>query len=116
MKKFDIEQIIDHLKEIKKISDIQNYTVSTGKNQHLMKITPLLENELDRLSRDKVTVNCPAIIIIKADKANEKTNNKSLTDFINEKLQELVMNDYKIIDYGIEYANNEILAYIKYTS
>ena len=112
MKKSDIEQIIDHLKEIKKVSDIQNYTVSTSINQHLMKITPLLDNELDRLSRDKVTVNCPAIIIIKAD---EKTNNKSLTDFINEKLQELVMNDYKIIDYGIEYANNEILAYIKYT-
>ena len=29
MKKSDIEQIIDHLKEIKKVSDIQNYTVST---------------------------------------------------------------------------------------
>ena len=113
MKKSDIEQIIDHLKEIKKVSDIQNYTVSTSIHQHLMKITPLLEIGLDRFSRDKVTVNCPAIIIIKAD---EKTNNKSLTDFINEKLQELVMNDYKIIDYGIEYANNEILAYIKYTS
>lgn len=116
MKKVEMEQIINNLKELKNITDSQEYLVSSKANELFIKVMPLLDKELQRLSETNVEVNSPALLLFEY-KDIEKTN-KSVTDFINSKLQELVLSDYKIIDYGLfnKNTNGDILIYIKYTN
>lgn len=113
MKKSEIELSLEALNNIKSISDKLNYNISSSINKEVIKITPILEKELYRLKEDKIVVNCPAILFIGSTDID--FNKESLSEFINKKLQELVLNEYKIIDYGI-CDKNGIIAYIKYTS
>lgn len=113
MKKEDIEMIIARVKEVKRIGDQQTYNLSTAINQNLMKVFPLLENELDRMNNEKITINCPALLLIGAEGEIKDIN--ELTNRLNNKMQELVMNDFKIIDFGL-CGNSSLMAYIKYTS
>lgn len=116
MKKGELENLINYVKNIKNISDKQSYNISTAINQNIIKILPILEKEYERLDMDKITVNCPAIIIIKPEDFEENIHT-SLSEYINQKMQELVINEYKIIDFGIQVTpNNSLCAYIKYTS
>lgn len=116
MKKLEIEQVIGKLKELKNLTDSQEYLVSSKANELFIQIMPILDKELQRLSETNVEVNSPALLLFEY-KDIEKTD-KSVTEFINRKLQELVMNEYKIIDYGLFNKNTEgdILIYIKYTN
>lgn len=114
MKKVDLENAITSLKELKSFTDRLEYNTSTFVNQKLMTVFPVLQAEYDRLDNDKVVINCPKLLIVGS---KDVTTKQTLTDFVNDKLQELVMNDYKIIDYGLwGRSNEEILIYIKYTS
>lgn len=113
MKKQDIEICIEALNNIRAISDKQIYNVSSAINKEIIKIRPILEEEHRRMNEEKIVINCPAIMFIGTNEID--FNKDSLSEFINKKLQELVLNDKKIIDYGL--SNKEgILAYIKYTS
>lgn len=115
MRKADIEEMLKNCNTIKDISNKQNYNVSSAINQNLVKVINKLKEEYDRMDKDKITLNCPAIILIKASDLQYKE--QSLSDYINNKIKELVMNNYKIIDYGISGINgNQIYAFIKYTS
>lgn len=111
MKKQELETVVKELKEIKDLTDRQEYVVSSYANQRFINIFPILDKELKRLSTEKIEVNCPALLLISVEEANK--SKQTVTDYINKKLQELVLQEYKIIDYGIY---NENLLYIKYTS
>lgn len=111
MKKQELELVISSLKEIKTITDKQEYNVSTLVNMKYNDIIKILDKELERLNTTKVEVNCPKIIIMEAQKSSTTT----FTEAVNKKLEELMLNDYKIIDYG--FIGNDIThAYIKYTT
>ena len=115
MRKQDIELAIDELKQIKAVSNKFNYTDSSNINKHLVKVLPLLEEELNRMDTDKVEVNCPQLLIIGSGEA--KAEAYKLSDYINKKMQELVINGFKIIDFGIyTQIDSELIAYIKYTN
>lgn len=116
MKKQDIETIQKYVDEIKQISDKLDYNTSSAINQRLVKVTPLLKSELDRVDNNKIEMDCPQIIIIKSNDVINRKENKSITDYMNSKLKELVINEFKIIDFGIVPNGEEIYAFIKYTS
>lgn len=115
MRKTDIDDMLKACDNIRNISNKQNYNVSSIINQNLVKVTTKLKEEFERMDKDKLTINCPAIILIKA--SDLQYQEMSLSDYINNKMKELVMNNYKIIDFGISNVdNNFIYAFIKYTS
>lgn len=114
MKKVELETAIDALKDLKLISDRLNYNESVAINTKLMLALPVLEKELTRLEAEKIDIACPQLIVLGVKDVNTK---QTLSDFVNEKLKELVLADYKIIDYGL-YSNNtsDVYVFIKYTS
>lgn len=115
MKKIEVEEMLKICDNIQNISNKQSYNVSSAINQNLVKIKNTLKEEYNRMDNDKITINCPGIILIKASDLQYKE--QSLSDYINNKMKELVMNNYKIIDFGISGINgNQIYAFIKYTS
>lgn len=120
MKKIDIEQIQTQLEEIKAYMDKQDYNSSTYINQRIIKIRPILEAEIRRMDRDDIEVHTPKILIFTNREA--KQNKKTVQEYMNYKLHELVINDYKIIDYGkLDEAYEDdntrtIYLFIKYTS
>lgn len=116
MKKQDIEMLQKYVDEIKQVSDKLDYNTSSAINQRIVKITPLLKSELDRVDNNKIEIDCPQIIVIKSNEIMNKKENKSITDYMNNKLKELVLNEYKIIDFGIVPNGQEVYAFIKYTS
>lgn len=116
MKKQDIEMLQKYVDEIKQVSDKLDYNTSSAINQRIVKITPLLKSELDRVDNNKIEIDCPQIIVIKSNEVMNRKENKSITDYMNNKLKELVLNEYKIIDFGIVPNGQEVYAFIKYTS
>lgn len=116
MKKQDIEMLQKYVNEIKQVSDKLDYNTSSAINQRIVKITPLLKSELDRVDNNKIEIDCPQIIVIKSNEIMNRKENKSITDYMNNKLKELVLNEYKIIDFGIVPNGQEVYAFIKYTS
>lgn len=111
MKKQELEQAINDLKGIKEVSDKQDYLVSSAINVKYNAVLNVLDKELRRMSTEKVEVNCPKILLLEHNQKGKTT----FTDSINSKLQELVLADYKIIDYGVFDSNPE-MAFIKYTT
>jgi len=115
MRKSDIDNMLKICENIRNISNQQSYNVSSAINQNLVKITGKLKEEFERMDNDKIVINCPSIILIKA--ADLRYQEMSLSDYMNNKMKELVMNNYKIIDFGISnIEGNFIYAFIKYTS
>ena len=112
MKKQEIETIIQKLKEVKEITDKQEYLVSSAINQKLTEVFPLLDKELQRLDNNKIEVTSPAIVLVNYDP--ESNPDKSFTEYFNSVLHNLVLQDFKIIDYGIY--PGLITGYIKYTT
>lgn len=114
MKKQELQNIIDILNDIKHFSDNQEYNICNYLNTRLMQVLPLLNNELDRMTSEKITINCPALEIV--DVLKEPTE-KTLPEALNDKMRELVMSGYKIIDFGIFRDDaKKFSGYIKYTS
>lgn len=120
MKARDIEEIQKFLSEIKDFSNKQDYNTFTFINQRIVKILPILDTELKRLELTNVEMNCPKIKIF--TNRNAKESKQTVEEYMNERLKELVLDDYKIIDYGkldetFEDDNTRtIYFYIKYTS
>lgn len=120
MKIKDLEEIKEQISEIKSISDKLDYVTSTAINQRLIKITPFINDELNRLNLAGVEINGPKILIF----TNRDAKNEKLTvqEYMNKKLNELTVADYKIIDFGkmdeeFEDDNTRtIYFFIKYTS
>lgn len=119
MKIKEVEDIKKLLADIKSISDGLDYNTSTAINQKLIKITPVLNSELNRLEAQGVDVTGPKILIFTNKEV--KQNKMSIQDYMNKQLNNLVLADYKVIDYGkldeyYEDDNTRIVNfYIKYT-
>lgn len=109
MKKKEIEQVITSLDEIKAITDKQEYIVSKSVNLLMNEIKPVLNKELQRLDFNKVECTSPKIKLIK------RTDIIDLEDVINTELENLVINNYKVIDYSIINLLNEKSHEIVYT-
>lgn len=104
MKVQEIESLIENIKSIKDITDKQEYKVSSAVNQLFVKILPILNKELERVNTDfHIETNCPKIRLLHTDDCEK----------VNEYMESLVKNDYKIIDFG--FINND-LAYVKFTN
>lgn len=111
MKRTEVVEAIENLKQIKQITDKEEYLISSAVNQRYNKIINILDNELKRMDASGVEVNSPAIKLLKHNPESDTT----FTDAINKELQQLVLNNYKIIDYGI-IGNDSTEAFIKYTN
>ena len=120
MKIREIENIQNWLNDIKVIADRQSYNISSDINKSIVKIMPLLKEEKDRLQDNHIEINCPKILIFTNKEAKEYK--QTVQDYMNSKLQGLVSNGFRIIDYGkmdesFEGDNSRLVYfYIKYTS
>lgn len=120
MKVKELEEIKKLLDEIKSVGDKLDYKTSTAINQRLIKINPAINGEIERLTKQGVDVESPKILIFTNKEA--KQQHITVQDYMNKKLAEIVLDDYKVIDYGkldeeIEDDNTRtIYFYIKYTS
>ncbi len=119
MKVRELEEIKKLLGEIKAVGDKLDYATSTAINQRLIKVNPVINNEIDRLTKQGVDVVSPKILIFTNREA--KQEHTTIQDYMNKKLAEIVLDDYKVIDYGkldeeIEDDNTRtVYFYIKYT-
>ena len=119
MKVTDLESIQESLDIIKTVSDKLDYNTSSAINKEIIKISPIISKEIERMDTEKITINCPKILILSIENLMAKFYASDLTDAINEQLKELVVNGYKIIDYEI---SQDTLSYgskafvVKYTS
>lgn len=116
MLKSDIDNLISDINELKTISDKQEYVVSAKMNTIYNKMMPILQKESKRLELNNIEIDSPRILIISYDKSmyfGSGNLAQGFTEQINEQLQDLVMAEYKIIDFGL--INNEY-AFIKYTN
>ena len=109
MKKEEVEKLLNHLGEIKQITDKQEYLVSKNVNLNIMEMTPILNNELKRLDFNEIECNSPQITLIK------RNDIEDLQEEMNNTLEKLTMNDYKIIDFDIKNIFNEKTHEIIYT-
>lgn len=113
MRKTDLEKSIEDLEVLREIAARQDYNTSVAINQKLVKIIPLLQNELTKMNRDNYDITSPMIVEI-TQKDCEDTH-QSMQDFMNNYMAELVDNDLTIIDFGINYIDsNTKIGYIKY--
>lgn len=116
MKKADVEETINVLDNIKKCTATMDFKTSSYINQQVVKVLPLLEDELTRLETAKVKVNCPKLFVMGVEDLDD---GQTLVDALNIEMSELVENGYKIIDFGLygstNNVHNNVHAYIKYT-
>lgn len=119
MKISDLETIQESLNNIKLTSDKLDYNTSSTINKEIIKISPIITKEIERMDTEKITIDCPKMLILSIESLMAKFYTSELTDAINEQLKELVVNGYKIIDYNV---SHDILSYgsqafvVKYTS
>lgn len=111
MRKVDLENMIDSLNKLKAYTDKMNYNDSTYINTHLITVLPVLQKELNRLEGDDIELGSPAIKLFSPLDSKDK---QSITQCMNAQLSELVSNECKIIDFGIQEINNTLMCYIKY--
>ncbi len=112
MKKVDLENSIEDLNLIRDIASKLEYNTSIAINQKLIKIIPLLETELHRMTRDNIDVSSPVYMEITQSDCEDL--HKSMVDYINDTLINLTENDAVIIDFGIIYKDNSKVGFIKY--
>lgn len=112
MKKVDLSNGIEDLKSIRDIASKLEYNTSIAINQKLLKIIPLLEAELYRMTRDNIDVSSPVYMEITQSDCDDL--HKSMPDYINDTLINLTENDCIVIDYGIVYKENSKVGFIKY--
>ena len=119
MKLDDINRSIDLLKTLQDYLNGLEYNISSYSNQILVKVLPILQDEKIRLENSGVEINCPKIKIF--TNLDAKNNKQTVEEYMNYCLRELVINNYKIIEYGKideQYADDNtrvIYFYIKYT-
>ena len=115
----DIRNIKDLICEIKEFTNTMDYNTSSYINERIVKILPLLEEEEKRLENTDTTITSPKICIFTATQAINDAD--TVESYMNNKLRELVINGYKVIDYGRldtikdEDGKSEIYLFIKYT-
>lgn len=115
MKKQELEDIKTAIKDLQEFCNQQDYNTTTFINKRINIILPKIQKELDRMDNTKIEINCPKLLLITSDEAYAAET--TLTEYVNKQLQELVLNEYKIIDYGIwNSTESKLFIYIKYTS
>lgn len=103
MKLQELEEIKSAIAELQQFANQQDYNTTSFINRRLVKISPKINTEIERMESESVEIHSPKLVIVPADE-------------INDKLQELVKEDYKIIDFGLFRGTSENLqAYIKCT-
>lgn len=113
MRKTDLENAIDNLEALRGIAARQDYNTSVEINQKLIKVLPLLENELSKMTRDKYDITSP--IYVEITQTDCDNVHETMPEFINNYMAELVDNEMSIIDFGIIYqSNGNRIGYIKY--
>lgn len=118
MKQTEVQQLKESIKNLKSITDSEQYLVSSTANKEYNKMMPILDKEQERLSNEKMEVNSPKVITARHD------NLSALQEDMNNMLAQIVASDNKVIDYDIKpivfFADNlsstSYLGIIKYTS
>lgn len=120
MKINDIENMQKYIANIKAISDRLDYNTSSAINKEIVKINPILQNEYDRMSEEKITINCPKLMMVRNNEILSKYMVNSIVTALNMQLSELIANGYKVVDYNLYLSDNKIddntYFIIKYTS
>lgn len=116
MKINELEGIIKCLSDLDKYSSKLDYNTSSTINRYLVQVLPLLKAEEDRMTCDKIEINCPQIEMITSEDALRL--DKTIQEYINTRIKELVSANYKILDFNILniYYPEKAYGYIKYTS
>lgn len=113
MRKSDVEMVLDTIKLISDYTKTMDFKTSSYINQQVVKIVPVLENEVKRLETEKTVINSPKILLIGTE---DLTGEQTLVDTANLKMSELVENGYKIVDFGLFNGKiSDLYVYIKYT-
>lgn len=112
MRKADLEGAIQGLDEIRAIAAKQDYNTSVEINKRLVKVMPLLQNELAKMGRDKYDISSP--VIVEVTPRDCEDTHQSMQDFMNNYMAELVDHEMSIIDFGITYHGDTKTGYIKY--
>lgn len=112
MKKIDVENVINVLNNIKDFTKTMDFKTSTYINQQVISVVPVLEEEIQRLNNEKITINSPKLLLIRTE---DLTSGQTLVDVLNTTLSELVENNFKIIDFGVQDSTSGMYAYVKYT-
>lgn len=110
MKKEEIEYVLTKLNEIKTITDKQEYVVSKNVNLIMNEIKPILNSELQRLDFNKIECNTPSIKLIK-----RTADIEDLSEVMNKEMEQLVLNNFKIIDFNVINLLNDKAHEIIYT-
>ena len=105
MKKIDVENVINVLNNIKDFTKTMDFKTSTYINQQVISV-------IQRLNNEKITINSPKLLLIRTE---DLTSGQTLVDVLNTTLSELVENNFKIIDFGVQDSTSGMYAYIKYT-
>lgn len=114
MRRQDLEKGIEDLKEIRNIASKQDYNTSVAINQKLIKTIPLLESEYNRMVKDNIDLDSPMYREITMCDCEEV--HKTMEEFLNNYMAELVDNDFFIVDYGIIYIDKQNkYGYVKYS-
>lgn len=119
MKLEDLNELKYRISRLREITSRVNYNVSTTSNIELLSMEKIVDNEQKRLESTELSIQCPQYLLITKsynEKETEKQVEQELVKLLNNKLLELTANNYIIIDYGINYINNKLEAYIKYKS
>lgn len=110
MKIKELEEVINNLQSVKEITDRLNYNQSSMINKSLMPALNTLQTEYDRMASNKIEIDCPCIKLIKI------TDTSEAEDTLNYEIEQLVLNGFKIIDFGIMGTMSNMSGYIKYTN
>ena len=105
MRRQDLKKGIEDLKEIRNIASKQDYNTSVAINKKLIEIIPLLESEYNRMVKDNVDLDSPMYKEITTRDCDDV--HKTMEEFLNNYMAELIDNNYFIIDYGIVYLDNQ---------
>lgn len=113
MRKSELEKCIENLETVKQVADKLDYNTSLLINKKLIEVLPLLKKDLSKMDTTDVEINSPKFELITQKKAEEA--GKSVVDYLNTYMEQLVIAEYTIIDYG--YINTEApYAFVKYTN
>lgn len=114
MKKNSVEKLLEIVDDLKEFTNKLDYNTSSYINQRLVKISPILKEELEILNKENSSIGCPKLMLITN---NDVPEDLDMIDYVNEEIKKLVVKGYTISDYGILTNNlspNNVCVYIKY--
>ena len=113
----EIDLILNTLTEIQQLSMKQNYNFGSTIGKKVINVLPYLNKEKEKLQNKNLKVNAPQFLNLKISIDNKfpDKSEQIIVDKLNEALQDLVKEDFEIIDYGLDFSDiNYYRAYIKF--